>query len=69
MKKDKICQFKIESLGNLDPEDKFIEIMKYKKEVVIAALGKCIYNCMIKRYKLLSGDRLALQQRVDINQI
>ncbi len=43
-----ICQFEIESFGNLDPEDKFIEIMKNKKEIIIAALGKYIYNCMIK---------------------
>ncbi len=25
--------------------------MKNKKEIIIAALGKYIYNCMIKRYK------------------
>ncbi len=46
-----LCLFEIESFGNLDPEDKFIEIMKKKKENIIAALGKYIYNCMIKQYK------------------
>ncbi len=45
------CQFEIESFGNLDPEDKLIEIMKNKKEIIIPALGKYIYNCMIERYK------------------
>ncbi len=43
-----VCKFEIESFGNLNPEDKFIEIMKNKKEIIIAALGKYIYNCMTK---------------------
>ncbi len=46
-----ICQFEIESFGNLDPEDKFIEIMKNKKEIIITTLGNYIFNYMIKRYK------------------
>ncbi len=46
-----ICQLEIESFGNLHPEDKFIEIMQNKKEIIIASRGKYIYNCMIKRYK------------------
>ncbi len=46
-----ICKFEIESFSNLDLEGKFIEIMKNKKEIIIAAHGKYIYNCMIKRYK------------------
>ena len=46
-----ICQFEIEGFGNFDLEDKFKEIMKNKKKIIIAALGKYIYNCMTKRYK------------------
>ncbi len=46
-----MCQFEIESFGNLDHEEKFIEIMKNKKEIIIAALGKYNYNCLIKIYK------------------
>ncbi len=45
-----ICQFEIESFGNLDPEDQFIENMKNKKKIISTALGKYIDNCMIKRY-------------------
>ncbi len=41
-----MCQFDIESFGNLDSEDKFIEITKNKK-IGIAALGKYMSNCMI----------------------
>ncbi len=59
-----LCQFEIESFGNLDPEDKFIEIMKNKKEIVIAALGKYINNCMIKQYKSdLNNNQQKQKQR------
>ncbi len=59
----RLRQFEIESLGNLDPEDKFIEIMKNKKEIIIAALGKYIYNCMIEEYKSDLNNNQQKQKR------
>ncbi len=45
------ASLEIETFGiNLCPEDMFIEIMKNKKEFIIAALGKYISNYMIKQY-------------------
>ncbi len=44
----KYCSIEIENFGNIGTENKFIEIMKNKTAIVIAALGKCVYNTMIK---------------------
>ncbi len=37
--------------------------MKNKKEIIIAALGKYIYNCMIKRYKSDLNNNQLKQKR------
>ncbi len=44
-----VCAIEIENFGNIGTENKFIEIMKNKNAIVIAALGKYVYNSMIKR--------------------
>ncbi len=43
-----ICAIEIENCGNIGRENKFIEIMNNKNAIVIAALGKYVYNSMIK---------------------
>ncbi len=43
------CQVKIESFANIEMLDKFIEIMKNKNVKAVTALGKYVYNSMIKR--------------------
>ncbi len=40
---------KIEGFVNMDLLDKFIEIMKNKNGKVVTAVGKYLYNSMIKR--------------------
>ncbi len=43
------CQVTFEGFVNMDLLDRFIEIMKNKNSKVVTALGKYVYNSMIKR--------------------
>ncbi len=40
--------------------------MKNKKEIIIAALGKYIYNCMIKQYKSNLNNNQQKEKRTKI---